>query len=66
MVAEKTDTPKRGQRTSVGTISLHSGAIEREPGDDGATSLRNGDLKKRLRVGVSRPKLEEDFELDAS
>lgn len=44
----------------LGTV----GPLKGRPGDDGATSFRNGDLKKRLRVSVSWPKLEEDFELD--
>ena len=44
----------------LGTV----GPFKGRPGDDGATSFRNGDLKKRLRVSVSWPKLEEDFELD--
>ena len=40
--------------------------LKGSPGDDGATSFRNGDLKKRLRVSVIWPKPEEDFELDVS
>ena len=35
------------------------------PGDDGATTFRNEDLKKRLRV-VSGLKLEENLELNVN
>ena len=44
---------------------MAAAALKVRPGDDGATTFRNEDLKKRLRM-VSGLKLEENLELDVS
>ena len=44
---------------------MAAAALKVRPGDDGATTFRNEDLKKRLRM-VSGLKLEEDLESNMS
>ena len=44
---------------------MAAAALKVRPGDDCATTFRNEDLKKRLRL-VSGLKLEENLELDVS